>query len=143
MLGASAVALAQTFPPMLGQSIGPSLFPTLIGGGLVLAGGVLVAPGFRRDRGPWVVIDADLGRPRMALNLVAVVVGLVGYAVIVERLGFFLTSGALLAVLLRAFGVRAKLTAILALVVPVVLHYGFYSVLRVPLPWGVLERMAW
>jgi putative tricarboxylic transport membrane protein len=142
LLGVSTVALAQTFPPVLGQGIGPSLFPSLLGGGLAIAGAGLAAAGLRQS-GPWVVVDADLGRPRMALNLAIVVGGLMGYAAIVERVGFFLTSGLLLAVLLRVFGVGAKLTTVLSVAVPLVLHYAFYSVLRVPLPWGVLEGMAW
>jgi putative tricarboxylic transport membrane protein len=33
--------------------------------------------------------------------------------------------------------------AVLAVIVPIVLHYMFYTGLRVPLPWGVLEGMAW
>jgi putative tricarboxylic transport membrane protein len=28
-------------------------------------------------------------------------------------------------------------------IVTLVIHYAFYSLLRVPLPWGVLERFAW
>jgi putative tricarboxylic transport membrane protein len=31
----------------------------------------------------------------------------------------------------------------LALIVTFAIHYAFYTLLRVPLPWGVLEGIAW
>jgi putative tricarboxylic transport membrane protein len=41
------------------------------------------------------------------------------------------------------FGAAVRLIAPLALVVVLAIHYSFYSVLGVPLPWGVFERFAW
>ena len=38
MLGVAVVLHARTFPPMPGQPVGPSLFPILIGAGLLVAG---------------------------------------------------------------------------------------------------------
>ena len=59
MAGGLLVAgYAQTFPPMPGQNIGPSLFPTVIGIGLALAGGVLAVSGLKRRDTPWLEIDA-------------------------------------------------------------------------------------
>jgi putative tricarboxylic transport membrane protein len=34
------------------------------------------------------------------------------------------------------------MTAAVAIIATVVIHLAFYKVLRVPLPWGVLERWA-
>ena len=31
----------------------------------------------------------------------------------------------------------------LALAVTLVIHYAFYKLLKVPLPWGVLQGIAW
>jgi putative tricarboxylic transport membrane protein len=31
----------------------------------------------------------------------------------------------------------------LALVIVLVIHYSFYTLLGVPLPWGLLEPLAW
>jgi putative tricarboxylic transport membrane protein len=142
LLGAAVVAYARTFPPMPGQAIGPALFPTLVGMGLMLVGGLLFWGGRSTGRG-WGAIDQDMRRPRMALNFAIVIASLMAYALLVGRLGFFITAALLLGVLLRAFGVRLRPTLILAALLPFALHYIFYSLLHVPLPWGVFEGLAW
>jgi putative tricarboxylic transport membrane protein len=48
-----------------------------------------------------------------------------------------------LAGLMTVFGVPPRWTLPLAVGVTIAVHYVFYSWLRVPLPWGVLEGMAW
>jgi putative tricarboxylic transport membrane protein len=48
-----------------------------------------------------------------------------------------------LSALFVAFGVRRIWIAPVALVATIVIHFGFYTLLRVPLPWGVLEAIAW
>ncbi len=48
-----------------------------------------------------------------------------------------------LATLFGVFGVRSRWIVPLAIVVTLVIHYAFYKLLRVPLPWGILERFAW
>jgi putative tricarboxylic transport membrane protein len=142
LLGGAVVLMARTFPPMPGQNIGPALFPTIVGVGLVVLGLVLLASG-RRRQAPFISIDDDMRRPRMALNFGVVIIALLAYAFIVDRLGFFLTAALLLALLFRAFGVAPRRTAVLAAVLPFFIHYIFYSLLRVPLPWGVFENLAW
>ena len=142
IFGTAVVLNARTFPSMPGQSAGPSLFPTLIGGGLMLCGLALVWSG--RGRGaPWLQVDDWMRRPRMVLNFGLVFADLVFYAIAVGRLGFFLTAVIFLSVLMLAFGVSRPRIVPLALVVTIVIHYAFYSLLRVPLPWGVFEGIAW
>jgi putative tricarboxylic transport membrane protein len=65
------------------------------------------------------------------------------YALAVDWLGFFLTSLVFLVALFLAFGVARRWVLPLALGVTFAIHYGFYTVLRVPLPWGVFEGIAW
>lgn len=140
--GMAVVAQARTFPSMPGQSIGPALFPSLIGGGLMLCGVALVLS--RRWRGaPWFQTDHWVRRPRMVLNFGLVFVDLVFYAIAVGRLGFFITALIFLSVLMLAFGVPRRRIMPLAMAVTLLIHYAFYSLLRVPLPWGVLEAVAW
>lgn len=142
-LGAAVFGIATTFPAMPGQNIGPALFPLIIGAGLAISGLILVlGPRFGRMPDP-VEFEEGLRRPRMALNAGLVVAGLLLYTLIVGPLGFFIASAALLLTLFLAFGARPIHAVPVALVVPVIVHYVFYSVLRVPLPWGVLEGMAW
>jgi putative tricarboxylic transport membrane protein len=142
-LGAAVIAYSQTFPPMPGQSVGPSLFPSMIGGGLVIFGVMLMAPALRRGDRPWVEIEDWMRRPRMVLNFALVVGMLVVYAFVVDTLGFFLASIVFLVSLFLAFGVNRKWILPLAVIVTFAIHYAFYTLLRVPLPWGVFEGIAW
>jgi putative tricarboxylic transport membrane protein len=57
--------------------------------------------------------------------------------------GFFITAFIFLGTLCFAFGVPRKHIMPIAIGVPFVIHYAFYTLLRVPLPWGLLERLAW
>lgn len=143
VLGLAVVGYTSTFPPMPGQTIGPALFPTVAGLSLIALGAVLVVTGVRRRERPAIQFDDWVWRPRMVLNGLLVPITLTGYAVAVDTLGFFLTSTAVLVVLFAAFGVKRIWIAPIALAVTFVLHYGFYTLLRVPLPWGLFEGVAW
>lgn len=141
--GLAIVLTAWTFPPMLGQTIGPSLFPIVIGCGLAAFGTTLVATGFGARSVPIVAFDDWVRRSRMVVNFLLVPADLLFYAMVVDHLGFLLTSVVFLGVLFLAFRVRLSWVAPLAVVVTMVMHLAFYSLLRVPLPWGVLEGIAW
>lgn len=142
-LGLAVATHAATFPPMPGQPVGPGLFPTLVGAGLALLGLALVAAA-RRGAADVVGAAVDWTRhPHLVRNFLLVVADLVFYAVAVDGLGFLLTSILFLTVLLVAFGARRRLIIPVAILVTLAVHIGFYTVLRVPLPWGVLQGIAW
>ena len=65
------------------------------------------------------------------------------YVVAVDALGFVLTGTACLGALFLKFGVKPARAIVIAVVATLVIHTLFYKLLRVPLPWGVLERFAW
>jgi putative tricarboxylic transport membrane protein len=143
-LGAAVAIYAQTFPPMPGQRLGPAFFPTIIGLILAALGVVLLATGARgqqaaADPPP----DVRASGTRMRANFVAVVAGLLFYALAVDLLGFFITGTIFLAVLMLMFGVRRAWILPISLAVTLAIHYAFYTVLRVPLPWGILDGIAW
>jgi putative tricarboxylic transport membrane protein len=144
MAGGLAVAgYAQTLPPMPGQPIGPSLFPTVIGVGLALAGAVLALSGLNRRATPWLELDAWARTPRALARVALVIIVLIAYTVVVDPLGFLITGVLFLSVLFAAFGARRGWILPIAIGVTVAIHYAFYTVLGVPLPWGVLEAIAW
>jgi putative tricarboxylic transport membrane protein len=114
-----------------------------MGAGLAACGLVFVGSG-RRHRGtPVIAFDEWVGKPRMVLNGGLVIASLISYALVVDYAGFFVTAFVFLAVLLLAFGVSKRWIPLLALVVTFGLHFIFYTLLRVPLPWGWFEGMAW
>jgi putative tricarboxylic transport membrane protein len=142
LFGTVVVLHARGFPAT-GQGAGPGLFPLLAGAGLAGVGALLVC--FDRGRRDMhrVELEEWMRRPRMVLNGVLVIGALIFYALAVDTMGFFLTAFSFLAVLFLAFGVKRRWIAPIAAVVTLGLHVTFYTFLRVPLPWGWLERIAW
>ena len=146
----SAVVLVhvQSFPTIPGQKVGPALFPGLIAVGLGICGLILVAKGIAArasggERVRWFELERWT-QSRRRLLAFALVVGVnVFYIAFVDRLGFIPTGVVYLALLFAVFDVRPKWIVPLALVVTLCIHYAFYKLLRVPLPWGLLQGIAW
>jgi putative tricarboxylic transport membrane protein len=103
---------------------------------------MLVARGVRQGS-PIVTLGAWLRSPTLAANFLAICAALVFYIVAADALGFVLTGIACLAALFLKFGVKPARAAVIAVTATLVIHTLFYKLLRVPLPWGVLERFAW
>jgi putative tricarboxylic transport membrane protein len=148
LLGAAILVRIRNFPTIPGQDYGPALFPGVIAVGLLVCGGGLIAKGLaaRRLHGAdaaWIAWDGWTRSHRHVLAF-AVVIGVnVFYILFAERLGFVVTGVLYLGALFAVLGVRARWIVPLAIVVTLAVHYAFYKLLHVPLPWGVLERVAW
>ena len=146
--GAALIALGgvilwhiQGFPPMPGQKYGPAVFPGLIAAGLVACGAMLAVQGVRAGT-PWLALGGWMRRPRPFAAFLSVIIGLALYVVAVDALGFHITGSALLAGWMLILGVRPRTALAVSLIAPIVIHLAFYKLLRIPLPWGVLERFA-
>ncbi len=142
-LGVAVVLHAQSFPAAPRNEIGPALFPQLLGLGLACGGLALIRAGWRERAEGWVKCDEWVRRPRLIARLVAVVGALIAYALLVDTVGFFATAFVFLVVLLLAFGAPRRWIAPLAIATTLLLHFLFYTLLRVPLPWGWFESFAW
>jgi putative tricarboxylic transport membrane protein len=148
LLGAAILFHIRDFPTIPGQDYGPALFPGVIAVGLLVCGVGLVLKGLaaRRHRGEnasWLAWDGWT-RSRAHVLAFAVVIGVNAfYILLAERLGFVVTGVIYLGALFAVFGVRARWIVPLAVVVTLGIHYAFYKLLHVPLPWGVLEGVAW
>jgi putative tricarboxylic transport membrane protein len=143
IFGIATVAYAQSFPPSPGQNIGPDLFPSIMGAGLAACGMILVGAGRKQPRTAWITYDEWVGKPRMVFNGLLVIGALIAYALVVDLVGFFVTAFVFLTVLLLAFGVSKRWVPLIAIAVTFGLHLIFYTMLRVPLPWGWFEGIAW
>lgn len=138
-----AVALhAGTFPPVAGQPVGPAFFPRVVGVALVVCGAVL-AWSARGQAVPWIELEAWVRQPRRVLNFALSTGALVFYGLAVDTLGFHLTTFLILSVLFIAFSVPNRWVAVIAAAVTFSLHFAFYNLLSVPLPWGWLEEFSW
>lgn len=136
------------FPAIPGQNVGPALFPGLLAVSLVICAVLLIGKGLAArahggDRAPWVELDGWTRSRRRVLAFAAVLAVNAFYILLVDRIGFILTGVVYLGTLFTIFGVRLKWVVPIALVAALVIHYAFYKLLRVPLPWGVLQGIAW
>ena len=141
------VAYARTFPTLAGMSVGPDLFPTIIGSGIGACGVGLIATGLLRRRaaggGPWARLAPWVRSPRLMANALAVLAALVFYIFLSKPLGFHLTAFMIVGAIMLKLGVKPRAAAGFAVAVPILIHYLFSDLLRVPLPWGVLLPIAW
>jgi len=148
LLCAALLVHVQSFPNIPGQQYGPAMFPGVIAVCLGVCAVLLIAKGLaaRRhghERAQWIAF-APWSRSHRHLLAFALTVGVnVFYIVAVDRLGFIPTGIVYLSALFAVFGVRARWIVPLALVVTLVIHTAFYKLLRVPLPWGLLQPILW
>ena len=143
-LGAAVIAVVSSYPTIAAQRVGPSLFPGLIALGLVIGGLILIVRGLRqRATVPWVRFEPWVRSPRHVAGVVGVIGSVVFYIVAVDWLGFFLTALVILTISLRLFGVQLGRSIVIAAIATFVIHFAFYKLLRVPLPWGVFTNFAW
>ena len=146
LFGAAVLAYVQRFPNIPGQNVGPGLFPGLVAVGLFATGVALLVRGLRARRaGPsrWAEAPAWLRSPPQ-VRAFAVLVGInLFYLLAVDRLGFLPVAVAYLFLLMWALEVRPLRAAVTAVLAALLIHTAFYKLLKVPLPWGVLQGIAW
>jgi len=149
VLGGAILWHVQGFPRIPGQNVGPALFPGLVATALLVCGALLIASGLAARRraeaaaARWAEAPAWLRSPPQLLAFAVLVASNVFYLLVVDRLGFLLTAFLYLAALMWVLRVRLALVLPVALVMALLIHYAFYKLLRVPLPWGVLQGIAW
>jgi putative tricarboxylic transport membrane protein len=148
LLGAAILWHVQGFPRIPGQNVGPALFPGILAGALVVCGLVLIGSGLRARRAattasPWAAAPEWLRSRPQLIAFAVLVASNVFYLAAVNRLGFLPTAFVYLAALMWALRVRPAVALPVALVMALLIHYAFYKLLRVPLPWGVLQGIAW
>ena len=143
-LGTLVLFAIRGYPNIPGQPVGPALFPGLIAVGLCITGLMLVIKGVRQKTiAPWFAWEDWVRSPRHVLALCVLLASVVFYIAFANSLGFLLTSLLILIALFRVLHVAWRRTLIVALVATLVVHFAFYKLLRVPLPWGVLTPWAW
>jgi putative tricarboxylic transport membrane protein len=139
VLGAVVLWHIQGFPAMPGQKFGPAWFPGAIAAGLLACGALLV---LRAGGGPWLALPEWTKRARPVAGVASVIGGLLFYVLAADWLGFHFTGLLLLLLWCRVLGAGWRSSATVALIATLSIHFAFYKLLRIPLPWGVLERFA-
>ena len=144
LLGGAVLFVVQGFPKIPGQQVGPALFPGLIAVGLCIGGAMLLVRGWAaRHDAAWFRPGAWVRSPRHVLAFLLVPASVVFYMLVSEKLGFLPTASIVLAALFCLLRVPPGRALLIAVIASLVIHFAFYKLLRVPLPWGVLMPVAW
>jgi putative tricarboxylic transport membrane protein len=143
VLAAVMAALTIPFPDFPGQRFGPDLLPLILSGALSICGLLLIVRG-RNARGQgeaWFTIAAWTAVPSKVLRFLLVLGALVFYIVATDALGFVPVSFVIILVLSMAFGARPLPALLSAVVATLAINYFFSTIMRVPLPRGLLDLM--
>lgn len=128
--------------PRAFSSVGPRVFPTVVGWGLIVIGvwyvidvalGHAVAPSADSD-------DADPTLPADWAVMGGIAFSLVVYALLMESAGFVVASAALFTIAAYAMGSRRYVRDIaIAVAVSLITFFAFSEWLGIRLPYGILE----
>ena len=144
ILGSVVLFIVQDYPTIPGQQVGPALFPGLIATGLCVGGLMLLVRGWRvRESVPWLVFDDWIRSPRHKLALAVLLGSVLFYILVSQWLGFLISAVLILVALFRVLQLSMARSLLVAVVATLVIHFAFYKLMRVPLPWGVLTPYAW
>jgi len=123
------------FREIPGQQFGSAFFPRILGVALILTGVALI---LTSARGALVSLSEML-RGRAAWQVLAVFVAVVGWIFLSPLLGFIATTTLLITLLVLLAGGRLIPAALTAVAMAVLLYIVFGILLRVPLPFGIIE----
>lgn len=143
LLAGWVVWLTTFFPAFPGQDYGPSLFPRILAGGLVLCSLALIARGVaaRRAGGPWIAFAPWTREPQRLLSFLLMLGAMLAYLYGAEPLGFLPVAFAILLGLMLWFAVRWWLALLVAAAMTLLVHWFFGTMMRVPLPRGLLDTV--
>jgi putative tricarboxylic transport membrane protein len=143
-LGGFVLFTVQSYPQIPGQKVGPAIFPGLIATGLCVGGLLLLVKGWaERATVPWFAPRDWMKSPRHVLAFAVAVGSVLFYMAVSLKLGFLITSTLILTALFSVLRVRVGKALLVAVIASLVIHFAFYKLLRVPLPWGILQNFAW
>lgn len=141
LFAAAMFAVTLGFPAFPGQKYGPSLFPRILSVAIAAGGAVLVLRGLanRRAAGDWVTLESWTRDPGLVFNFAVVVAALGFYVGVSEWLGFMPTAFLILAGLVWRLGSSLVVALLVALGTTIAMQWFFGTLMRVPLPRGVLD----
>lgn len=141
LLAGIMIAVTFTFPPFPGQNYGPSLFPRIIGAGIIGCSLLLMLRQWMSGQTRWLVLEGWTRQPARLASFALMLAAMVFYLVASEPLGFIPTAFLIQLVLFLWFGVRPATALVVAAVMTAAVQYFFGSLMRVPLPRGILDSV--
>ncbi len=146
MLLALAAAMsigAMSFPLMPGQAFGPRLFPNIVAAGFALCALTLIVRAAKAKSITLAIIKPDWWHePGRRGNLLILLGGIVAYTLLVERMGYLITTFTIMVLLMKRLGASWRATLFASLLGTAVTYLLFAYWLHVPLPPGLLAGMV-
>lgn len=146
LLGAVIVAAASQIEPLQHIPYGPGLFPTLVGSGMILFGAEVAWSGRRAVPAPLKAPDETDAPPALQANPVVATTAFllvpILFVLLVPRLGFLIAMPLLTGGLVGLLSKRWVMAAVAGVVITLLMQVIFQGVLKVPLPWGLLESWS-
>ena len=134
----------QSFPKIHGQNVGPGAFPGLLAFLLAGCAIILIYRGLKERAGErWITPGLWLRSPAHLRNFLVTVGCLLFYISLSNTLGFLICGIVVVCAMMWTLGTRPALFIPIAIIATLVIHTIFYKALRVPLPWGILQPLAW
>ncbi|MDE0520996.1 MAG: tripartite tricarboxylate transporter TctB family protein [Boseongicola sp.] len=118
-------------------ALSPAYYPRIVAIILVVIGAAVVARAVLRPTKTGTDSEAH---PAAALRLLGISAILVAFATLLTPLGFIVASTLALFAAIRLGGEqRIHVNAAISIILPVLLHFFFLKVARIPIPLGVLK----
>ncbi|MCJ8145195.1 tripartite tricarboxylate transporter TctB family protein [Ancylobacter sp. A5.8] len=142
-LGLAVIWNVRGFPSMPGHSFGPGLFPTMIAGGLLVCGGLLLVRVLRAAPAGAFSVDAGAWRdnPHGAVSGAMMVAAILAFIFLGDEIGFQIIGFVTLCAFYLWLGRGPVKALTIAALVIVSLDLLFRIVLRVPVPSGPLTGL--
>lgn len=143
VLALAMIALTYGFPPFPGQKYGPSLFPRILGTGLIICGAMLIVRGAAAHRagGHWIELAPWVREPWRCGAFVLTLSAILIYIAASEFVGFIPVAILFLGAMFAWLGVRPLTAVIASAAATIAIHWFFGALLRVPLPRGLLTNI--
>jgi putative tricarboxylic transport membrane protein len=141
---AAAMSIAAlSFPPMPGQAFGPKLFPNLVASGFAFCALVLIRRAAKAKALKLGVVTPEWwNEPGRRGNLAILLLSIVAYTLLVEPVGYLITTFGVMVILMKRLGASWRATLIASFLGTAVTYLMFAYWLRVPLPPGLLAGIV-
>ncbi|WP_299407037.1 tripartite tricarboxylate transporter TctB family protein [uncultured Roseobacter sp.] len=136
LIGAAAIVYGTFgFRAVPGQQFGAGFFPRITAGCLALTGCAMILSSGPR---PWMTVPEWM-RTAQAFKVAALPLGGIAWVLIAPFLGFILTTALLILTLVILMRGHLLIGLGVAVGLSLLLHVVFSVLLRIPLPFGVVE----
>lgn len=144
VLSAAILIQASTFPLIPGQSIGSGLLPNIVALGIGACAIILVVKDVVGKPRPKLIELGGWATDHQRLLRVGIVLfGTASFIPLLDIVGFPVLSISVLLAFLLSLRVKIVTALLVSVIASLAIHTLFSKVFLVPLPWGILQSVAW